>query len=45
MGKLVIVELDHNDRKKAQQEIEGMCKKLLANPIIEEYKFEVEKGS
>ncbi|MFA5144427.1 MAG: phosphoribosylformylglycinamidine synthase subunit PurS [Candidatus Omnitrophota bacterium] len=40
-GKLVVLKLNSQNKKKAQQEVEQMCKKLLANPIIEEYRFKI----
>jgi phosphoribosylformylglycinamidine synthase len=43
MGKLVIIKLNFKDKKRAQQEINQMCKKLLANPIIEDYHFKIKE--
>jgi phosphoribosylformylglycinamidine synthase len=43
MGKLVVVKLHYQDKKRATVEIEGMCKKLLANPIIENYTYKIKK--
>ncbi|MDP2924337.1 MAG: phosphoribosylformylglycinamidine synthase subunit PurS [Candidatus Omnitrophota bacterium] len=43
MGKLVIIELNFEDKKRAEQEINQMCKKLLANPIIEDYSFTIKE--
>ena len=43
MGKLVIIELNSQDKKRAQQQIDQMCKKLLANPIIEDYHFKIKE--
>jgi len=40
-GKLITVELNLKDRKEAEKKIDDMCKKLLANPIIEDYKFQI----
>ena len=34
-----ITELEENDSKKAKEIIENMCKKLLANLVIENYKI------
>ena len=42
MGKLVIIELNFKDKIRAEREINEMCKKLLANPIIEDYHFKIE---
>ena len=32
------IELDDNDQNKAEKKVNDMCKKLLANLIIEDYK-------
>jgi len=42
-GKYMEVKLEENDLGIAQQQVNEMCKKLLANPVIEDYKFELEK--
>lgn len=39
VGKLIIVSLEGDDKEAAKIKIDQMCKKLLANPIIEEYSF------
>ena len=38
-GKYIEIELKETDEKKAYSLIEEMCKKLLVNLIIEEYKI------
>ena len=38
-GKYIEIELDESDEKKAHEHVEEMCKKLLVNLIIEEYKI------
>ena len=38
-GKYIELELNETDEKKAYNSIEDMCKKLLVNLIIEEYKI------
>jgi phosphoribosylformylglycinamidine synthase len=43
IGKLVVIKLNFKDKKRAEQEINEMCKKLLANPIIEDYHFEIKE--
>ena len=43
IGKLVVIKLNFKDKKKAEREINQMCKKLLANPIIEDYHFTIKK--
>ena len=37
-GKYFEIELSDNDQGKAEKKVEDMCKKLLANLIIEDYK-------
>lgn len=43
-GKYISITLDTADKKKAEKEIEQMCRKLLANPVIEDYRFEVKEA-
>ena len=38
-GKYIEIELDELDEKKAHSTVENMCKKLLVNLIIEDYKI------
>ena len=38
-GKYIEIDLNESDEKKAHNIIEDMCKKLLVNLIIEEYKI------
>ena len=42
-GKYIEIQLDENNREQAQLKVTGMCEKLLANPVIENYHFELEK--
>ena len=41
VGKLIEVELDADDRAAAEEALRAMCDKLLANPVIEDYRFEI----
>ncbi len=41
VGKLIEVELDETDRAAAEDALRAMCEKLLANPVIEDYRFEI----
>ena len=43
IGKLLTLKLNHQNSKKTRQQIEEMCKKLLANPIIEDYRFKIKE--
>lgn len=40
VGKYLEIELNENGSLQAQ--VDEMCRKLLANPVIENYRFEVE---
>ncbi len=44
MGKLIELSIKGSDRKKAETDLNVMCKKLLANPIIEDYSFTIEEA-
>ena len=39
MGKYLEVELQETTQDRAEAEVKSMCEKLLANTIIEEYRF------
>ena len=41
-GKYIEVEISETDRDRAQTAAEDMCRKLLANTVIENFKVEVE---
>ena len=40
-GKYMEVHLDAGSKKDAESALKGMCEKLLANPVIEEYSFDL----
>jgi len=40
-GKYIEVEVSETDRKKAESAVEKMCASLLANTVVENYKFEL----
>ncbi|WP_027085852.1 phosphoribosylformylglycinamidine synthase subunit PurS [Cohnella panacarvi] len=42
IGKYLEVELQGNDRAKAEAQLKEMCEKLLANTVVEDYRFELE---
>ena len=41
-GKVFNLNIDKNDRQDAEHELNEICQKLLANPVIEDYRIEVE---
>jgi phosphoribosylformylglycinamidine synthase PurS subunit len=42
IGKFVEMEVDGSPREQLQAQLDEMCRKLLANPIIEDFRFEIE---
>ena len=44
MGKYIEIDLNGAKAPSAKKDVERMCDKLLANPIIENYKVELAKG-
>ena len=44
IGKYVELELNGAGTTSAKKEVERMCQKLLANPIIETYRIELVRG-
>lgn len=41
VGKYLELELNESDKAKAEQLLKSMCEKLLANTIIEDYRYDV----
>lgn len=41
MGKFITIQLDAKEKEKAEAKVKDMCSKLLANPIIEDFSFEI----
>jgi phosphoribosylformylglycinamidine synthase subunit PurS len=41
VGKYMEFDLQQTDKAKAEMEVKQMCEKLLANTIIEEYRYEL----
>ncbi len=42
VGKYMELDLSEKDRAKAEADVKAMCEKLLANTIIEEYRYELQ---
>jgi|TARA_B110000116_G_C16417956_1_gene394891 phosphoribosylformylglycinamidine synthase len=38
-GKYFEIDIKENNKKKAEEKVEDMCKKLLANLVIEDYRI------
>jgi phosphoribosylformylglycinamidine synthase len=42
IGKHITLEIDAENEESAKEKVENACKNLLANPIMESYKFNLE---
>lgn len=42
VGKYIEVSLDAASEQEARQRVEAMCRQLLANHVIEDFRFEIE---
>ncbi len=40
-GKLIELDVEASDVGSAEQQVQAMCEKLLANPVIEDYDIEI----
>ena len=43
-GKFIEITLDESDREVAEKQVTEMCEKLLANPVIERYNFDLKSA-
>ena len=41
VGKFLVLRLTERDLVKAKSQVDEMCRKLLANPVIEDYVFQI----
>jgi phosphoribosylformylglycinamidine synthase len=41
-GKYIEIRINEKDLAKAKEQVNEMCRNLLANPVIENYRFELE---
>lgn len=44
VGRFIVLALDAPSKAAAEETVQKMCEQLLANPLIEDYRFEVEPG-
>lgn len=42
VGKYLEIDLTGDDRETARRQIDDACHKILSNPVIEDYRFEIE---
>lgn len=40
-GKFFVLDLDGTTREAAEKQVEKMAREILANPVIEEFRFEI----
>ena len=45
LGKLIHIRLEESDGERARGRVEEMCRKLLANEVIEDFSFELVEES
>jgi len=43
VGKYIEIQIEEEERIKAEEQVREMCHKLLANPVIENFRFELEE--
>jgi len=43
IGKYIEVNFNNSDLESAKNEIDEICNKLLSNPVMENYEFEIEE--
>jgi phosphoribosylformylglycinamidine synthase PurS subunit len=44
-GKYIEIRVTASNNEDAGEQVAEMCRKLLANPVIEEFRFEIEEAS
>ncbi len=44
VGKYIEVNLEANSEYEAREQVEAMCRQLLANHVIEDFRFDIEPG-
>ncbi len=43
VGRYITLEVQGTDPERVRADVDDMCRRLLANPIIEDYRFELER--
>jgi len=43
VGKYIEVRLDAGSEREARERVDAMCRQLLANHLIEDYRFDIER--
>jgi phosphoribosylformylglycinamidine synthase len=42
IGKYIEIEFNSGDKKQVRKDVDQICQKLLSNPVMENYEFEIE---
>jgi len=43
IGKYIEIKMKDGSREAIEEEVEDMCRRLLANPIIEDFRYEIDR--
>lgn len=43
VGKYLEVKVEEQDRNRAEEQVKDMCRKLLSNPVIEDFRFDLDQ--
>ncbi len=43
VGKLIELQVEGNSKEEIEKQVRDMCKKLLSNPVIEDFKYDIEE--
>ncbi len=44
IGKYIQLQIDETDLSRAESQLKEMCEKILSNPIIENYSYDLSEG-
>ncbi len=44
IGKYIQLQIDESEQSLAEKQLKEMCEKILSNPIIENYSYELSEG-
>ena len=44
IGKYIVIEFNGGDEKQVRKDVDQICQKLLSNPVMENYEFELEES-
>jgi phosphoribosylformylglycinamidine synthase subunit PurS len=45
VGRFITLDVQGHDEDSAREDVDSMCRQLLANPIIEDYRFDLTPGA